>query len=193
MRLPGCVLDLTVQISKEENSMAALGHLALGFAAKPLAPKVPLGVLLVATEALDILWVGFSITGIDPSVNGASPLSHGLFMSVVWSVIAALLVGFISHNRRSGVIVGLLVFSHWVVDLITHPMGAIFGGNPLPPDLPLFFNGSPQVGFGLYNHSFAVAMATDLGMLILGVALYVTNIVKKRRASKNNGPVQTGI
>lgn len=172
--------------------MAALGHLAFGFAAKPLAPKVPIGVLLVATEALDILWVGFSITGVDPSVNGSSPLSHGLFMSAVWSVIAALLIGFIYRDRRSGMIVGLLVFSHWVVDLITHPMGAIFGGIPLPPDLPLFFNGSPQVGFGLYNHSFAVAMATDVGMLILGVAIYVTNIAKKRRASKNKGLVQTG-
>jgi membrane-bound metal-dependent hydrolase YbcI (DUF457 family) len=94
-------------------------------------------------------------------------LSHGLFMSVIWSVIAALLAAFIYRDRRSGVIIGLLVFSHWVVDLITHPMGAIFGGKPLPPDLPLFFNGSQKVGLGLYNHSLAIAMATDLGMLIL--------------------------
>lgn len=172
--------------------MAALGHLAFGFAAKPLAPKVPLGVLLVAAEANDILWAGFSITGIDPGANGVSPLSHGLFMSVVWSVIAALLVGFIYRDRRSGVVAGLLVFSHWVLDLITHPMGAVFGGSPLPPDLPLFFNGSPRVGFGLYNYSFAVAMAADLGMLILGVALYVINFLKKRRANKNKGSVQTG-
>jgi hypothetical protein len=120
-------------------------------------------------------------------------MSHGLFMSVVWSVMAALIFGLIYRDRCSGVIVGLLVFSHWVLDLITHPMGAIFGGNPLPPDLPLFFNGSPQVGLGLYNHSFTVAMATDLGLFILGVALYVTNIMKKRRASKKNGPLQTVI
>lgn len=169
--------------------MAAIGHLAFGFAAKPLEPKVPLGVLLAATEVLDILWVGFSVTGIDPGVNGASPLSHGLFMSVIWSAMAALIVGLIYRNRRSGMIAGLLVFSHWILDLITHPMGAVFGGNPLPPDLPLLFNGSPQVGFGLYNHSFTVATAADLGMLILGVILYVTNIVKKRRAEKNNEPV----
>jgi hypothetical protein len=173
--------------------MAALGHLALGFAAKPLEPKIPLGVSLVAAEALDILWVGFSVTGIDPGVNGAFPLSHGLFMSVVWSVMAALIARFIFRNRRSGIIIGFLVFSHWVLDLITHPMGAVLGGYPLSPDLPLFFNGSPQVGFGLYNHSFAVAMAADLGMFILGITLYVTNIVKKRRAGKKNEPVQTEI
>jgi hypothetical protein len=170
--------------------MAALGHLAFGFAAKPLEPKVPLGVLLAATEVLDILWVGFSVSGIDPGVNCASPLSHGLFMAAAWSVMAALIVGLIYRNRRSGMITGLLVFSHWILDLITHPMGAVFGGNPLPPDLPLFFNGSPQVGFGLYNHSYAVAIAADLGLLILGVILYAANIVKKRRAVKNNEPVQ---
>jgi hypothetical protein len=59
-------------------------------------------------------------------------------------------------------------------------MGAIFGGKPLAPDLPLLFNGSPTVGLGLYNHSFAIAVATDLGMLILGVVIYITNILKKR-------------
>lgn len=168
--------------------MAGLGHIGVGFAAKHLAPKVPLVVLIVATEVIDILWAVFYFTGIDrsASANSASPLSHGLFMSVIWSVIAALLAAFIYHDRRSGVIIGLLVFSHWVVDLITHPMGAIFGGKPLPPDLPLFFNGSQKVGLGLYNHSFAIAMATDLGMLILGIVIYITNIVKKRRAGHKN-------
>ena len=106
-------------------------------------------------------------------------------MSVVWAMIAALLAALIYRDRRSGVIIGLLVFSHWVVDLITHPMGAIFGGKPLPADLPLFFNGSPKVGFGLYNHSFAIAMVTDLGMLILGVVVYSTYIVKKRKSRQS--------
>lgn len=167
--------------------MAGLGHIGVGFAVKPLAPKIPLGVLLVATEVPDILWAVFYFTGIDRSASmiSASPLSHGLFMSVVWAMIAALLAALIYRDRRSGVIIGLLVFSHWVVDLITHPMGAIFGGKPLPADLPLFFNGSPKVGFGLYNHSFAIAMVTDLGMLILGVVVYSTYIVKKGRAGKN--------
>ena len=104
------------------------------------APKVPLGVLLAATEVIDILWGVFYFTGIERNATfgSASPLSHGLFMSVIWSVAAALLGIFIYRDRRSGIIIGLLVFSHWVVDLITHPMGAIFGGKPLPPDLPLF-------------------------------------------------------
>ena len=36
--------------------MAGLGHLGFGFAAKPVARKVPLWVLLISTELLDLLW-----------------------------------------------------------------------------------------------------------------------------------------
>ena len=99
-------------------------------------------------------------------------------MSVIWSVLAALLAGRIYHDKRSGIIIGLLVFSHWVIDFITHPMGAIFGGTPLPPDLPLFFNSSHKVGLGLYNHSITIAIATDIGMLLLGIGIYVFYRIK---------------
>jgi hypothetical protein len=160
--------------------MAGLGHLGFGFAAKPIVPKVNLVVLLIATELIDILWGFFYFTGLDrgsPYMN-SSPWSHSLFMSVIWSVLAALIAGLIYHDKHSGIIIGLLVFSHWVIDLITHPMGAIFGGTPLPPDLPLFFNSSPKVGFGLYNHSFTIAIATDIGILLLGIVIYIFNRIK---------------
>ena len=56
--------------------MAGLGHIGVGFAVKPLAPKIPLGVLLVATEVPDILWAVFYFTGIDRSASmiSASPV-----------------------------------------------------------------------------------------------------------------------
>ncbi len=154
--------------------MAGLGHLGLGFAAKVIAPKVHLAVLLVATELIDILWGIFYFTGIDRGGAGldSSPWSHSLFMSAIWSVLAAVLAAWIYHDRRSGIVAGLLVFSHWVIDSFTHPMGAILGGSPLPPDLPLFMNGSPKVGLGLYNHSIIVAIASDMVMLLLGLVFY---------------------
>ena len=163
--------------------MAGLGHLGFGFAAKPIAPKVHLFVLLIATELIDILWGVFYFTGIDRNSIGmdSSPWSHSLFMSVIWSVLASLIAGRIYHDRRSGIIIGLLVFSHWLIDFITHPMGAIFGGTPLPADLPLFFNGSTKVGLGLYNHSFTIAIATDLAMLIIGIAIYVFYKIKLQK------------
>jgi hypothetical protein len=109
-------------------------------------------------------------------------------MSVIWSVLAAVIAARIYHDRRSGIVIGLLVFSHWVIDFITHPMGAIFGGKPLPPDLPLFFNGSSKVGLGLYNHSFAIAIATDIGMLLTGIVIYVFYRIKpENRNKRRNG------
>ena len=166
--------------------MAGIGHFGFGFAARPVAPKIHLAVLLIATELIDILWGIFYFTGIDSGSVGmsSSPWSHSLFMSVIWSLLAALLATRIYHDHRSGLIIGLLVFSHWVVDFITHPMGAIFGGNPLPPDLPLFFNSSSKVGLGLYNHSYAIAIATDIGMLIGGVVIYIYYRIKIKMKTK---------
>jgi hypothetical protein len=166
--------------------MAGLGHIGFGFAAKPIAPKVHLLVLLIATELIDMLWGFFYFTGIDRNEVGtySSPWSHSLFMSVIWSVLAALIAAHIYHDRRSGIVIGLLVFSHWVIDFITHPMGAIFGGIPLPPDLPLFFNGSSKVGLGLYNHSFTIALVTDIGMLIIGIFIYVFYKIKLEKINK---------
>ncbi len=163
--------------------MAGLGHIGFGFGAKPFAPKVNLAILLIASEFIDIVWVVFYVTGIDRGSVGASssPLSHSLFMSVIWSLIAAILVARIYHDRRSGIVVGLIVFSHWLVDFITHPMGAIFGSVSLPPDLPLFFNGSLKVGLGLYNHSFAVAIITDLAMFLIGLGIYLYYKIKPFR------------
>ena len=113
--------------------MAGLGHLGFGFAIKPLVPKVHILVLLTATELIDILWGVFYFTGIDSNNVGtdSSPWSHSLFMSVIWSFLAALLAARIYHDRHSGIVIGFLVFSHWVIDFITHPMGAHIRRNTL--------------------------------------------------------------
>lgn len=102
--------------------MGPFGHCAVGLAAKPVAPQVPLGVLLLATEILDIFATAFVYAGIEGGATAGNPWSHGLFMSVVWSVIAALLVARIYRSNRAGIVVGLLVFSHWVLDFVSHPI-----------------------------------------------------------------------
>jgi hypothetical protein len=162
--------------------MAALVHVAVGFASKPLSKKVPIGLLIVATEFLDILAIGFSIIGLEK--NGFAPWSHGLFMAGVWSASMAILGWLIYRSYRTGLLFGFLVFSHWLIDLITHPMGVIFGGRPLPPDLPLFFQGSTRVGLGLYNHSIVAAYATEYGSILVGIAMYVIYVVRHRSSYK---------
>jgi len=133
--------------------MGRIGHFAVGLAAKPVAPKVSLGVLFLATWLLDVLAIAFAFAGIE-GVKSGIPWSHGLFMSVIWSVVAAFLTARIYREYRAGAVVGLLVLSHWVLDFISHPIPfSSYSwrswqwsfGNPLPPDSPLLFGGSPKV------------------------------------------------
>ena len=167
-----------------------LGHCAVGLVAKPLAPKVPIGILLLAPMTLDILAIAFAFAGIEGGTAG-NPWSHGLVTAVIWSLAATLLGARIYRDNRVAAVIGLLVFSHWVLDFVSHPIPlSSFSwrswrwdfGHPMPPDLPLLFGGSPKVGLGLYNHISAVqATAIELGMLTLGAAVFATYALKKKQ------------
>lgn len=153
--------------------MAGISHLAVGLAAKPLAPKVPAWTLFVASEAIDILWVGLAVSGIENLGN--SPRSHSLVTALALSALGGGVLGRIYHSARSGAVIAALIFSHWVIDLITHPM---FGGQP---DMSLFFEGSPKFGMGLYTAlPMAAVTAIEIGALLLGLALFWANKRKLR-------------
>jgi len=161
--------------------MAGLAHAGVGLAAKRFAPDVPLGVLLVGAYAIDIVWGAFVMAGIEHfSGSGpatTNPWSHGLLMAVVWSGVAALIAQRRRRNFRTSVIIGLLVFSHWVVDFISHPMTAVFPGNM---GLPLFFDGSPTVGLGLWSTQLGVNVG-EYGAFIAGLAIYFLTRVKLQK------------
>jgi membrane-bound metal-dependent hydrolase YbcI (DUF457 family) len=162
-------------------------HLGVGFAAKPGATKMPLWVLLVASELLDLLSFGFVAIGIEEigvtqmdfsqgltvTTPGTIPWSHGLFMSIIWSVIFGAFVFLIYKDRRMSGILTLVVFSHWVLDFIVHPS-----------DLPLLFNSSPKVGLGLWTTGtgFIFSLILEVCIISGGVAIYWTN--KRRRTSE---------
>jgi hypothetical protein len=159
------------------------GHIGVGLAAKPIAPKAPLGTLLLATEAIDTLCGVFMLTGIESVDAGgipSIPWSHGLFMAVVWSLAGFALAFLLSRDRRTSIVIGLLVFGHWILDFISHPMGM---GQKLPPDIPLLFEGSPKVGLGLYN-SVVAALITDFGVFFGGIAVYLLSTRPKDRTGK---------
>jgi hypothetical protein len=162
-----------------------------------LAPKAPLGVLLLATVSLDLLAIAFALVGIEHPEGGILPWSHGLFMSIVWSVAVGLLVALAFHSRAAGVAAGLMVMSHWVLDFISHPIPFnTFSwrrwqwsyGHPLPSDLTIFFAGSRRVGLGLYNSISAVqATVLEVSMFIVGTAIYAKYVVKDRKNRERVG------
>lgn len=160
------------------------GHFGVAFAAKPLAPNAPLWVLLIASEMLDLLCFGFMALGIEKAAvtqtdatqgiriltPGSVTWSHGLFMSVIWSALAAGIAYLFLRDRRASGMMGLVVFSHWVLDFIVHL-----------PDLPVFFAGSPLLGLGLWGSGPGLIFSgiLDIGLLIAGIIVYI--IWRKRK------------
>ena len=164
--------------------MAGLAHLGVAFASKRLAPNIPLWILLVCAYGIDIVFGIFWIAGIEnipkPGTVPWNPWSHGLFMSVIWSIVASLITWLISRNFRNSVIIGLLIFSHWVVDFISHPMKAVF---PTDTGLPLFFEGSPIVGLGLWSTRIGVNIG-EYGTLVIGIVVYIFTLLWLRKKKK---------
>lgn len=164
--------------------MAAFAHLGIGLAAKRAVPKVNLAVLILCAWGIDVIFGIFFLAGMEHPPQGEaaspSPWSHGLFMSVIWSMAAYLTARLLRQDKRTSFLLALLVFSHWVIDLITHPMLAAF---PYDTGLPLLFYNSPLVGFGLYSYQWGVNIG-EYGSLILGLAVYIFTIRSSRSALK---------
>ena len=150
-----------------------IGHYALAFGAKRVAPTVSLGTAFLACQFADLLWptlvmLGVEVVEVDPGNTLVTPLnfvsypySHSFVMLVVWSALFALAYRTIrGWNGTAIATVAALVFSHYLLDLITHR-----------PDLPITIHGSRRLGFGLWNHP-GTALALELAMFIAGMALY---------------------
>jgi len=147
-----------------------MGHFAFGLAAKPAAPKVSLGILMVAPQMLDILYAIFLLLGVN-QLGETNPWDHGLVMAGIWSFTAFAISFFYYSDLRSGIVIGLLVLSHWICDFISWDH-----------ILPLAFYDSPKVGLGLYN-SITVMLFVDFGLY--GVAL--TYYLLRTKANDHKG------
>lgn len=112
------------------------GHYGPSFAAKALDKerRIPLWLLFLAVQFVDILWAIFVLLGIEkvrivPGITAASPLdlyympyTHSLVGALGWSLLAFFACQMIPQLRgvRTGCLVAGAVFSHWILDLIVH-------------------------------------------------------------------------
>ena len=161
-----------------------LGHYALAFGAKRMAPAVSLGTLFMACQFADLLWptlvmLGLEIVEIDPGNTLVTPLnfvkypySHSLVMLVVWSTVFALLYFAIRRGRAGAITVGVLVLSHYVLDVITHR-----------PDMPVTIGGATRLGMGLWNYP-GTTLATESAMFIIGATMYASVTRERDRLGK---------
>ena len=148
-----------------------LGHYGLALAMKRAAPRVSLGTQIAAAQFADLIWPVLLLLGLErvrivPNANpllrlsfDSYPWTHSLLMAVVWGVLVGGAYAALRGDRRGGVIVGLLVVSHWVLDWIVHL-----------PDLPLY-PGGPRVGLGLWRSLYGT-MVLEAVMFVVGVAVF---------------------
>lgn len=149
-----------------------IGHYAVALAAKKAAPKVSLGTALLAAEFLDFVWPVLLLAGaehfrIAPGVTKVTPLdfhdypySHSLVSALGWSALFGGAHYAVKRDRRAALVLGTVVFSHWVCDWLVHR-----------PDLPVLPHG-PYAGLGLWN-SVAATLLLEGGMFLAGLWLYV--------------------
>jgi hypothetical protein len=151
-----------------------IGHFAVGFASKRVAPKTSLGLLVTAPLFLDLQRPLFLLFGWEPVRvdRGAAtftpytfdtyPISHSLVTALAWAALFALVYWARTRYRAGAITLGLGVMSHWVLDALAHR-----------PDLPLYPGGTAMVGFHLRD-SVALAVAIESLMFVAGVALYLS-------------------
>lgn len=156
-----------------------VGHYGAAAAARSSGVKLWHG--FVAVQFLDILWAPFILLGVEsvrivPGFTEANaldlhhmPYTHSLAAALFWSVVVA--AAWRLLLRKSGaLIMGALVFSHWVFDWLVHT-----------PDLPLW-PGGPKVGLGLWN-TIEYSLPLELGVFIIGYGVYLLRTTGGRLAA----------
>src|SRR5947207_12397288 len=110
-----------------------VGHYGVSFASKGADRTIPLWVLFLAVQLLDVAWAPFVLLGIEkvrivPGITASNPLdlyympyTHSLVAALLWSACAFIIYRLsMSHDNKTALVVAAAVFSHWVCDFVVH-------------------------------------------------------------------------
>ncbi len=162
-----------------------VGHYAASLALKKYEKRASLGVLFLAVQFVDILFFPFVLLDIErvniiESYTQSThfeleymPYTHSLVGSLIWAIAAyALFRWVIVKNKTVALVVALAVFSHWLLDLVVHT-----------PDLPLWSDTSPKLGFGLWNNAIAT-YTLEAVFLVSALWLYLKSTSSTTKIGK---------
>lgn len=151
------------------------GHFALATGMKRGAPRLPLWVLMLSTYLLDVIFIvlfAIGVEGLTP-IEPGQPMHYGgvlIHAYYTHSLVGALLISGVAGlvgsrfwGRQGGIVIGAVVFSHWLLDLVVH--------RPDLPILPDNWGNLPLLGLGLWAYP-TVSMAIELGLVVIGAYLY---------------------
>jgi hypothetical protein len=159
-----------------------IGHYGPAFAGKAVEQRLPLWLLFLAVQWLDVVWSALVMLNVERLrvVRGFTPGSsldlyympytHGLLGAAALSVALGAVTALFFKQRRAAVavVVAGAVFSHWLLDLVVHVQ-----------DLPLLGD-SFKVGFGLWRNLW-ISLPLELVILLAGAAIYVRAVPSQTR------------
>lgn len=150
------------------------GHYGLAAIVKAREPQVPLWALMLSTQLLDVGFLLLFVAGIEgfrtlPGTAGgygkfvfSADYTHSLAGALAISA-AALVAAGLAWGRRNGLIIGAVVFSHWILDLLVHHADL--------PILPGNLGNLPRLGLRLWAFP-AVSFFIELALVLAGAYLY---------------------
>ncbi|MBI3678269.1 MAG: hypothetical protein HY243_16795 [Proteobacteria bacterium] len=158
-----------------------IGHYGPAFGAKAALRTIPLWVLFIAVQWLDVCWSILVLLGVEkvritPGFTQGSPLdlyfmpyTHGLIGALILSAVYGAIVALFMQERKAYafLIAAAAVFSHWILDFVVHVQ-----------DLPLWDN-SMKVGLGLWRWVW-ISLPLELLTLFAGAWLYVKFVPARR-------------
>jgi len=149
-----------------------VGHYGVALAATAADRRARLWMTVAGCQLIDIGWGVFVATGIErahldpslpflPYVFDYMPWTHSLPAALAWSIAAfGAARALLRIPTKAAWLVGLTVFSHWLLDVPVHH-----------PDLALWFGG-PKIGLGFWDFP-GPAQALEIGLLAVGGSIAV--------------------
>lgn len=156
--------------------MQAISHVATALIFKKAVPAAPLFPLILACEAVEFLWVGLNLVGIErtrldltfSSVSDVHllhmPFSHSLATSLALALAAGLVILWRAGRAAApvAIAISLAVLSHIFLDLLVHA-----------PDIALApFHDGEKYGTGLYANLPLVSLGIETGWALLCWRIY---------------------
>jgi hypothetical protein len=158
------------------------GHYGVAFGGKAISKTVPLWLLFIAVQWMDIWWsilVSFGIEKLRviPHFTQSNsldlyymPYTHGLLGALALSTLLGLLAQLFLRGTWNEIflVVAGAVFSHWLLDVVVHV-----------PDMPLVGD-SMKIGLGLWRHVW-IGIPLEIATLLGGAWAYAHYAPSQRR------------
>jgi hypothetical protein len=149
------------------------GHFGFAAMVKARERTTPLWALMLATVWLDIVFVPLFMLHIEtmepvsPHAGYGGAIIHADYThSIVGVLILSAIFGLMflpRMGKRVALVIGLVVASHWALDLVVH--------RPDMPILPGNYGHLPLLGFGLWTHP-PIAALVELLLVTAGSLIY---------------------